>query len=282
MTTKTVRQAAPAKINLTLHVTGQRDDGYHLLDSLVMFTALGDVVTVTQSNRLTLSIDGPFGADLSANDDNLVLRAARAFGLDRGAAITLTKNLPLASGIGGGSADAAATLFALSHLWETPLPDWDTIMSLGADVGVCMSTELTRMSGIGDTVTLIGPTPPLYILLVNPRVEVPTPSVFKALPHKSNAPMPNDMPNSFDAGWLDWLTDQRNDLQAPAIQTAPVIADVLKILASQDGCRLARMSGSGATCFAIFKDAASCLAAAKALSAVQRDWWVQATTQAST
>ncbi|MCF2904708.1 4-(cytidine 5'-diphospho)-2-C-methyl-D-erythritol kinase [Octadecabacter sp. CECT 8868] len=283
MTTKTVRQAAPAKINLTLHVTGQRNDGYHLLDSLVMFTELGDVLSAAESDTLTLTIDGPFGANLCASDDNLVLRAARAFGIDRGAAITLTKNLPIASGIGGGSADAAATLFALSQLWETPLPDWDIIMSLGADVGVCMSTELTRMSGIGDKVDLVGPTPPIDVLLVNPRVEVPTPSVFKALPHKSNPPMPDEMPSPFHTNaWLIWLADQRNDLQAPAIQAAPVIADVLDSLGYQNGCQLARMSGSGATCFAIFKDAASCRAAATALSSVHPDWWVQATTQAAT
>lgn len=276
MTPKTVRHAAPAKVNLTLHVTGQRDDGYHLLDSLVMFTELGDVVTVAAADTLSLTIDGPFGAGLSTTD-NLVLDAARAFGRDHGAAISLTKNLPIASGIGGGSADCAATLFALSTMWNVPLPDWNTITSLGADVGVCMSNELTRMSGIGETLSLIGPVPPLNILLVNPMVAVPTPSVFKALTSKSNPTMQDTMPNPFDANWVDWLAAQRNDLQAPAIKTAPIIATVLDRLTAQNGCQLARMSGSGATCFAIFNDAASCEAAKLAILDRHPDWWVQVT-----
>lgn len=281
MTTETRRHLAPAKINLTLHVTGQRDDGYHLLDSLVMFTRFGDEITVSPAKALTLTISGPFAADLTVGDDNLVLRAARLFGANKGADIHLTKNLPLAAGIGGGSSDAAATLFALSDLWQMPLPAWDKIMSLGADVGVCMSNELTRMSGIGDKINLIGPTPPLYILLVNPGVELPTPQVFNALVTKSNAPMPDDMPNPWGADWLGWITAQRNDLQAPAIQIAPVIKDVLDGIAGQIGCQLARMSGSGATCFGIFESKAACEAARATLAIAHPDWWVQATTEAT-
>lgn len=276
MTTKQLRQAAPAKVNLTLHVTGQRSDGYHLLDSLVMFTAYGDVVAVTNADTLSLTIDGPFGAGLSTKE-NLVLDAARAFGLNRGAAITLTKNLPLASGVGGGSADAAATLIALSSLWDVPLPDSNAITALGADVGVCMTTKLTRMSGIGESLSLLGPTPSLDVLLVNPRQEVPTPQVFQALPNKSNPAMPNAIPPADSADWLAWVTKQRNDLQSPAIAIAPVISDVLHLIGRQTGCELARMSGSGATCFGIFKDSESCQAAADALSAAHPDWWVQPT-----
>jgi 4-diphosphocytidyl-2-C-methyl-D-erythritol kinase len=274
-------ESASAKINLTLHVTGQRADGYHLLDSLVMFTALGDVVTVTPADRLSLTINGPFAADLIADDDNLVLRAARSFGIPKGAAITLTKNLPVASGIGGGSADAAATLRALSRLWEVPIPNAETVLKLGADVPVCMTTELSRMWGIGDQIDTIGPAPMLDMLLVNPNAAVSTAQVFDGLASKSNAPMPTDMPDPFDTDiWIEWLLAQRNDLEMPARIAAPIIDDVLGSLRTQDGCTMARMSGSGATCFAFFDDANSRDAAAIALRQSHPTWWIAETDEA--
>ncbi len=276
-----ISRVAPAKINLTLHVTGQRDDGYHLLDSLVMFTSLGDKVTVAPADNLSLTINGPFAAGLDAGEDNLVLRAARLFGVDRGAAITLTKNLPVASGIGGGSADAAATLHALSALWDVALPDNAAILILGADVPVCMTAQLSRMRGIGDQVVGLGPAPMLDLLLVNPNVGVSTPTVFKSLASKSNAPMDGDMPDPFDIDdWVQWVVAQRNDLQAPAQATAPVITGVLAALSGQNGCTLARMSGSGATCFAIFEDGDMRDAAATALRATHPDWWIAETDEA--
>ena len=278
-----VTQAAPAKINLTLHVTGQRADGYHLLDSLVMFTSLGDEITVTSSDTLSLTVTGPFAAGLSNGDDNLVMRAARLMTHDRGAAITLHKNLPVASGIGGGSADAAATLFALSQLWQVPLPDWDAITALGADVALCLSREVSHMRGIGDDISLIGPSPMLDVLLVNPGVGVSTPEVFSALVNKSNAAMPDTMPDPFDTdNWIDWIALQRNDLEGPATTMVPQIADVLAALRAQNGCRLARMSGSGATCFALFDDFENCAAAKTALRRAQPDWWVAQTDEAPT
>ncbi len=276
-----VREAAPAKINLTLHVTGQRADGYHLLSSLVMFTSLGDTITVRAADRLILTLEGPFAKGLTAGDDNLVLRAARALSPDRGAAITLTKSLPVASGIGGGSADAAATLRALSRLWDLPIPPADVLLSLGADVPVCMSAELARMDGIGERLTRMGPAPMLDLLLVNPRVEVSTPAVFKELKNKNNAPMDGDMPDPFDtAAWVEWLSHQRNDLSAPARALAPEISEVLDALNRQPGCQLARMSGSGATCFAIFADAETRDAAAMALRRAHPHWWVAETDEA--
>lgn len=278
-----ITETANAKVNLTLHVTGQRDDGYHLLDSLVMFTSLGDEIAVRPADDLTLEITGPFAAGLGADDDNLVLRAARSFGHSAGAHITLTKNLPVASGIGGGSADAAATLRALSLLWGIPVPDGAIQLALGADVPVCMTPELTRMAGIGENITSLGPAPMLDILLVNPGVAVSTPEVFSGLATKSNAPMPDNMPDPFDiTAWTDWLKTQRNDLQAPACNAAPIIATVLSELSAQAGCQLARMSGSGATCFAFFENGDTRDAAADALHAAHPDWWVAATDEAFT
>lgn len=276
-----LKQAAHAKINLTLHVTGQRPDGYHLLDSLVMFAQIGDVVTVAAADKLSLTVEGPYAAGLPVSD-NLVLRAARAFDVNRGAAITLTKNLPVASGVGGGSSDAAATLRALSALWQVPLPDHGIVTSLGADVGVCMSRQLTRMSGIGEQLHRIGKPPPLHMLLVNPNIAVSTPAVFKALTGKDNAPMSGPMPAPCEThDWLDWLAEQRNDLQDPAIRTVPKIADVLAAINAQPGCQLARMSGSGATCFGLFATDHACKAATNAVSAAHPDWWVKATREAA-
>lgn len=275
-------EPAHAKINLSLHVTGQRADGYHLLDSMVMFTSLGDTISVAPSDHLSLTIEGPFADELSVGQDNLVLQAARLFKTDKSAAIKLTKNLPVASGIGGGSADAAATLRALSRLWGLPIPSRADQMTLGADVPVCMTSELTRMRGIGETLDHLGPTPMLDMILVNPGVAVPTPKVFNGLASKSNAPMPNDMPDPFEIeDWTNWIARQRNDLEEPARRVAPEIDDVLAALSSFDGCTLARMSGSGATCFAIFADDDTRDAAVKTLKTRQPNWWVEATDEAT-
>ena len=178
---------APAKINLALHVTGQREDGYHLLDSLVVFAGIGDRISVAPSDRLSLTVTGPEGGGLEAGTDNLVLRAARSFGTGRGAAITLDKRLPVASGIGGGSADAAATLKALASHWGLTVPGADTVLSLGADVPVCLAGHPARMSGIGEVIGRVPDLPDgIALLLVNPRVAVSTPEVFRALPGKDN------------------------------------------------------------------------------------------------
>jgi 4-diphosphocytidyl-2-C-methyl-D-erythritol kinase len=271
-----IEEFAPAKLNLALHVTGQRPDGYHLLDSLVVFADVGDRVTVAPAEALTLAVAGPEGAGLTAGEDNLVLRAARAFGAGRGAAIVLEKTLPVASGIGGGSADAAAALRALARLWGLPLPDAVAVLALGADVPVCLAGRPARMGGIGEALVPVPALPEVAVLLVNPRVEVATPAVFRALARKDNPAMETPPPAFAGPGDLAaWLSRQRNDLEAPAIAVAPVIADALSAIAAT-GPLMARMSGSGATCFGLFATLAGAGAAARRLAARHPGWWVRA------
>ncbi len=268
-------ELAAAKINLCLHVTGQRSDGYHLLDSLVVFAGVGDRLTFTAADDLRLTIGGPQAANLPASDDNLILRAARAFGFGRGVQIHLEKHLPIASGIGGGSADAAATLRGLSRLWGLPLPDAATVLALGADVPVCLLGNPLRMQGVGDVLTPLPPLPLAHLVLVNPGVAVPTPTVFRALANKSNPPLPAMPRYASLPDFAVWLTAQRNDLEPPAIALAPQIASAKAVLAAQPGCHLARMSGSGATCFGLFATAELAEAAAQTIARAQPDWWVQ-------
>lgn len=268
-----VTDFAPAKINLTLHVTGQRADGYHLLDSLVVFAGVGDSVTVAPAPTLSLAITGPMGASLPVADDNLVLRAARAMGAQ--AQITLHKVLPVSSGIGGGSADAAACLRALARLTGTALPGPDQVLALGADVPVCLAGTPSRMSGIGEALASVPPLPAAWLVLANPGVAVSTPAIFRALARRDNAPMPPSLPRlKTTADLAAFVTMQRNDLEAPAIALQPVIAQVKTALTAQSGCLMARMSGSGATCFGLFADPLSANAAARALQAAHPGWWV--------
>jgi 4-diphosphocytidyl-2-C-methyl-D-erythritol kinase len=277
MPPKQTTEFAPAKVNLTLHVTGQRDDGYHLLDSLVVFCGIGDSVSARAATTLGLTITGPQAELLPVGGDNMVLRAARALDPDRGAALTLHKQLPVASGIGGGSADAAATLRTLSRLWGVALPGAGEVLALGADVPVCLAGRPARMRGIGDVLEPVPDLPQVHIVLVNPRVEVPTHAVFAALETKQHSAMPDRLPNWRDAPtFAKWLSTQRNDLEAPARTYAPVIGVVLESIAGQPGALLARMSGSGATCFGLFATGAEAAAAADALGRAQPGWWVAA------
>lgn len=260
-----IAEHAPAKLNLALHVTGLRADGYHLLDSLVAFAAVGDEVTLTPG-PLSLQIEGPFASGLEG--DNLCLKAARLAGAE--AQIRLVKNLPVASGIGGGSADAAAVLRGLARLGY-PLPPVPE--TLGADVPVCLASSPARMQGVGEIVTPLPPLPALHLVLVNPGIALPTPPVFAALAQKTNPPLP-PIPAFADApGLIQWLAATRNDLEAPAIALAPAIRKVLDALNSA-GAGFARMSGSGATCFGLFPSPA---AAARAAEALRRPgWWAVA------
>ena len=266
-----VAEEAPAKVNLALHVTGRRPDGYHLLDSLVVFAGVGDRLTLARAKAASLTIVGAPG--LTAGPDNLVLRAASALGLP--AAMVLEKRLPVASGIGGGSADAAATLRGLSRLWRRPLPDPEVALTLGADVPVCLSGRPARMRGVGERLDPLPSLPPLWLVLANPGVPVATQAVFAALERRDGAPLP-DLPG----GWADaaalacWLSATRNDLEPAAIRVAPVIAEVLSALAAQPGALAARMSGSGATCLALFADGGSAAAARAALERAHPGWWV--------
>lgn len=260
---------APAKINLALHVTGQRTDGYHLLDSVVMFADVGDTVTVAAAARMSLQVTGPMAAGVPADDRNLCWKAAEAFGAP--VAITLDKHLPAAAGIGGGSSDAAAVLRAMEALFDRG-HGCDTA-ALGADVPVCMLARAARMQGIGDRILPLSMAP-LHAVLVNPGVGVSTPEVFRALSRKDNPPM-SEPPCGDPA--LPWLLAQRNDLQAAACALQPVVASVLDTLGALDGARLVRMSGSGATCFALFDDAAAAQRAAALLQRTHPSWWSTAT-----
>jgi 4-diphosphocytidyl-2-C-methyl-D-erythritol kinase len=261
----TIEAFAPAKINLTLHVTGQRADGYHLLDSLVVFANVGDWVWFDPADGMSLEVSGPFADGVPTDGRNLVCKAAALAG--QTGHIRLEKNLPHGAGIGGGSSDASALLSALGST--------DTGLSLGADVPVCRLGQAARMSGIGDVVAPITALPELFAVLVNPAVLVPTPEVFKALESKNNNPMPDVLPKfSSAAELINWLASQRNDLESAAIKCAPQIAGVLDVLRAQPDQKLVRMSGSGATCFALFETADRAELAARNVHANHPDWWV--------
>jgi 4-diphosphocytidyl-2-C-methyl-D-erythritol kinase len=266
-----IRRFAPAKVNLFLHVTGKRSDGYHLLDSLAVFPKIGDWVTAEAGAELSLAISGPFGGALQADSENLILRAARALGGDQGAMLGLEKHLPIASGIGGGSADAAAALLALRNLCGIATPLHDIALALGADVPVCLASRPARMSGIGDILQPAPKLPAFGMVLVNPGIAVPTPAVFRA---RTGAFSPTaTLPEAWDstAAMAADLAALTNDLETPAITIAPIIADVLAAIAALPGCLLARMSGSGATCFGIF--ATPDQAATQAASLTNPGWW---------
>ena len=264
------REEARAKVNLFLHVTGRRADGYHLLDSLAVFPPVGDVVTAEAASGLSLALTGPFGAALANEADNLVLRAARRLAADRGvtsgARLTLEKRLPVASGIGGGSADAAAALRALSLLWGVTPADTAMAASMGADVPVCLASRPARMGGVGEA---LGPAPVLprfWMVLVNPGVAVATPAVFRARDggFTPAATLPERWSDS--SSMAAALGALRNDLEPPAVALCPPIAEALAWLRAVPGCMLARMSGSGATCFGVF-------AAVPPLPRPPAGWW---------
>ena len=279
-------EQARAKVNLALHVTGRRADGYHELDTLAAFPPLGDTLHADPAEDLSLMIKGPFARHLTADGDNLVLRAAlalrEAFAVEAGAALVLEKHLPVASGIGGGSADAAAALRILCRLWNIDTTDprlHEIATRLGADVPMCLASTPLRAQGIGDRLTPLAALPQAGFLLVNPRIEVATPAVFRALASRENPPI-DAMPQAFrDATQLvAFLHGTRNDLESPATALATPIRDVLAALNGLPDVLLARMSGSGATCFAIFEDAPMAARAAAFLEQAQPGWWVAATT----
>ena len=280
-----ITMAAPAKINLYLHVTGKRDDGYHLLDGLVAFAGVHDIITIAAANQLKLINQGPFGEGLPTTADNLVIRAAEQLrdltGIMDGAQITLTKNLPIASGIGGGSADAAAAIKGLVRHWGIHPGHYDLsglALGLGADVPICLYGQAAFMGGIGEQIEPVYALPEAPMVLVNPGVGVSTPTIFKvrkagfSLAHRFD-----NTPSSFDE-LIELLTDNRgNDLMEPAIQTEPIIGDVLKQIELTRGCQLARMSGSGATCFGFYNTQVEADMAASDIKSTHPEWWVVAT-----
>ena len=281
-------EEAPAKVNLTLRVLGRRSDGYHEIESLVAFAGIGDILRFAPAGELTLAVRGPNAAHAGDTTDNLVLKAARAlaervptvgFG-----AFALDKRLPVAAGLGGGSADAAAALRLLARAYGLKPDDpliYAAARATGADVPVCVEPRTRLMRGIGEI--LSGPLklPALQGVLVNPGIALATKAVFAGWKPNLAAVMPTD---STTLGamtkrdqLLGFLKNQANDLELPALALAPAIADVLTALRNQQGCELARMSGSGSTCFAVFASAAEAITAAEAIHAAHPQWWVRAT-----
>lgn len=291
-------EQAPAKLNLYLHVVGKRADGYHELDSLVAFADIADTVTVRPGiARVALRgadlppagprlvISGPFGPTLMAEDPagNLVLRAAHALaaclGVPAEALLTLEKALPIASGIGGGSADAAAALRGLASLWGVEPGDarlFGVAASLGADVPVCLAGRPCFFGGVGEKLDEAPALPETHVVLVNPGVPVPTPAVFRARTGDFSQPARFTQAPGSAAELAALLAERRNDLTDPALTVAPVIADTLGAIGRTDGCLLARLSGSGATCFGLYASAENARRAADAIAADAPRWWVKA------
>ena len=286
--TTTLTEIAPAKINLYLHVTGRRPDGYHLLDSLVVFAGAGDGLHYEPGTEpLHLKLEGRFGRALGADAagaDNLVMKAAAVLrdlagpqANVQGGCLVLEKNLPVASGIGGGSADAAAALRLLNRAWNTQVDEptlFRVAETLGADVPVCLLSQTVRMEGIGETLTPAPRLPECGLVLVNCGQAVSTPDVFRKRTGDfvPRADLPQSWPNS--AAMVATLKAQENSLEAPACSVCPPVKKVLADIAAQPDCQLARMSGSGATCFGVFPTVEAAREAADRLADAHAAWWV--------
>ena len=277
-TRKMIKVTAHAKVNLTLHVVGQRANGYHELQSLVCLTEFGDQIHLSPAADFSFQVIGPNASGIPVDESNLVVQAAKFMAQKHSKSldcqIILEKNLPMASGIGGGSSDAAAVMRALSQYFSVPLPNVDELMTLGADIPVCMTTGLTLMEGAGEDVTQLSAAPNWGVVLVNPNVGVSTPAVFNALNSKRNLPMQDVTENCVD---IAWLGDQRNDLEPPAMAIVPEVGAVVDAISAAPHCQMARMSGSGATCFGVFADIKHANAAAERLQRAHPDWWVVST-----
>jgi 4-diphosphocytidyl-2-C-methyl-D-erythritol kinase len=282
-------ERAPAKVNLTLRVLGRRPDGYHEIESLVVFAAAGDTLAFTPAKALTLAVRGPTAKAAGDVTDNLVLKAVRelaqrADGLKLGRFV-LSKSLPVAAGVGGGSSDAAAALRLIAR-HNRIVPDDARLMAAaratGADVPVCLDPQPRLMRGVGEVLSPPWRLPALPALLLNPRVSVATKDVFAAL---KAAPLGKPVTASAQEAWagesrddlIDFVARHGNDLEAPAIALHPAIARALAALRALQGCRLARMSGSGATCFGLFDSRRAATAAARALRGAHPDWWIRPT-----
>jgi len=275
---KRIRITAHAKVNLALHVVGQRANGYHELQSLVCLTEFGDQIQLSPEIDFTFKVTGAYSLGIPLDDSNLVVQAAKFMAQKHSRSldckIVLEKNLPIASGIGGGSSDAAAVVKALSQYWCVPVPNADELMAMGADIPVCMTTGLTLMEGAGEKIMHLSDAPNWGLLLINPNVGVSTPAVFNALSNKNNPPMHNVIEKCVDVAWL-W--HQRNDLELPSMAIVPEVSAVIDVLSSTPHCQVARMSGSGATCFGIFTSIAEANTAAESIQYAHPNWWVVAT-----
>ncbi|MGO4704690.1 4-(cytidine 5'-diphospho)-2-C-methyl-D-erythritol kinase [Microvirga sp. 2MCAF38] len=276
---------APAKINLTLHVLGRRADGYHDLESLVAFAGIADTLTLEPGTKLGLHVSGPTASLAGNENDNLVLKAARFLseridGLGVGT-FHLTKRLPVAAGVGGGSSDAAAALRLLARLNNLPLVHpaiREAARLTGADVSVCVEPRARMMRGIGADLSARVPLPRLFAVLVNPRIPVETPAVFSALGLQPGQSFGNTAhPVIEGVSLFEQLKRARNDLEGAALRVQPIIGDVLRVISETKGCVLARMSGSGATVFGLYADSTASASAGKTIQRARPDWWVKAT-----
>jgi 4-diphosphocytidyl-2-C-methyl-D-erythritol kinase len=283
---ETIVEAAPAKINLALHVTGRRADGYHSLEMLVAFAEVGDELEATPARKDSLSISGPFAAGLGNGESNLVLRALGAFRqrwpgtLPDGIDLRLAKNLPVAAGLGGGSADAAAALRLFAAMADAGIAFADLLelsRGLGADVPMCLYSRPAEVRGIGEIVLPLKHFPACHVVLVNPLVPVVTADVFRRLERRDNPGLPDlGDPLTRPAQLGLWLDETRNDLEPPAVAMVPVIGNLIAQLRVANGCILARMSGSGATVFGLFGSSAQAHQAAHDLRETWPGYWVAA------
>lgn len=277
----TLRISAPAKVNLSLHITGKRGDGYHLLDSLVAFTAFGDELEFAESNDLSLTIQGEFARQLADDHTtNIVLKAARLLkeksSTDKGAHIILNKHIPVGAGLGGGSADAAAALRGLCRLWGVEISNdqlADIALELGSDVPVCLHSRTARMCGVGEIITPVPLNAKVWIVLVNPKQPLLTKAVFGK--YSGDFSAEGKICERIDSlnALLSALESTHNVLEKPAISLLPVIQNILDTIKTTKGCRMARMSGSGATCFGLYASEEEAQAASKRIQQTQPGWW---------
>jgi 4-diphosphocytidyl-2-C-methyl-D-erythritol kinase len=281
-----VSVVAPAKLNFFLHVGDRRADGYHALQSLVAFADIGDVLQLEAASELTLTVSGPFAAQIPRGDGNLVLKAARSLAeefsdMPLGAAIVLEKNLPVAAGLGGGSSDAAAVLRALNVLWSLERSEDELVelaRTLGSDVPACVLARPCWMEGRGEQVFPTPQLPSLEVVLVNPGVPMPTAGVFASLNARTGASA-MEPPRRIETLWdlVAYLEDSGNDLETPATLLQPVIDEVIEALHHEPACVFAQMSGSGATCFGLFDGREYAQGAAQRIALDHPEWWVRAT-----
>jgi len=279
-------EAAPAKVNLSLHVTGRRADGYHNLESLMVFADVSDELEAVRAKGDSLTVIGPFSTGLGAGSTNLVMKAVAAFRakwpehVPFGLAVTLKKNLPVAAGLGGGSADAAAALRLMDGLGDQPVPQDELLalaLSLGADVPACLVSRPCEVRGIGEIVQPLVDFPLCHIVLVNPLIPVATADIFRRMQSRDNPSMPElPDPLTLPVQLGIWLAETRNDLEPAAISLVGEIGELIERMALTQGCMLARMSGSGATVFGLFGSSAQAHQAAHDLRAFRPDYWVAA------
>jgi 4-diphosphocytidyl-2-C-methyl-D-erythritol kinase len=280
-----VALAAPAKVNLALHVTGRRADGYHLLDSIAVFADIGDVVEIAPAARLSLSIGGPFAAHAPGDEGDLAHRAAIAFfehaGIAPDVSIRVEKNIPAGAGLGGGSADAAAVLAGLNRAFDARISEATLRaigLKLGADVPMCLVGSALRARGVGEAIEPLRDWPALPLVLVWPGRPVSTAEVFRTLIRRDNSPLPSPPANPTIDAVATYLASCRNDLEDSALAIAPEIDETLRLLRRTPSCLLARMSGSGSACFGLYPDITRAEAVAGRLKAERSGWWIAATT----